>query len=128
MDLGLFAILLVVVLAAILLLIWFIVLMPQNRARKTQERVVSELKVGEQIVTVGGLIGKLTYLNRDEDVARIEIASGVEVKIIPAAISHPFDYMDRLRAAERAGSARESSTSKPAAQSNPQPSAQSDKK
>jgi preprotein translocase YajC subunit len=50
-----------------------VVVVPQNRARKTQERILEELKPGEQIVTVGGIIGKLTYLNRDEDLARIEV-------------------------------------------------------
>ena len=87
--------------ALVFILIWIVVVLPQNRARKVQEEVVSDLKVGDQIVTVGGLIGKLTYLNTAEDLARIEIASGVEVRIIPAAISHPLDYKQRIQKAKR---------------------------
>ena len=87
--------------AVVFLLIWIVVVMPQNRARKTQQQVVADLKVGDQIVTVGGMIGKLTYLNPDEDLARIEIASGIEVRIIPAAISHPLDYMERVEKVKR---------------------------
>ncbi len=87
--------------ALVFILIWIVVVLPQNRARKVQEEVVSDLKVGDQIVTVGGLIGKLTYLNTAEDLARIEIASGVEVRIIPAAISHPLDYKQRMQKAKR---------------------------
>ena len=87
--------------ALVFILIWIVVVLPQNRARKVQEEVVSDLNVGDQIVTVGGLIGKLTYLNTAEDLARIEIASGVEVRIIPAAISHPLDYKQRMQKAKR---------------------------
>jgi preprotein translocase subunit YajC len=87
--------------AIVFLLIWVVVVMPQNRARKTQQQVVSDLKVGDQIVTVGGIIGKLTYLNAEEDLARIEIATGIEVRIIPAAISHPLDYVARVEQAKR---------------------------
>jgi preprotein translocase subunit YajC len=90
--------------AMVLLLIWVVIVLPQRRARKNQELVIEDLKIGEEIVTIGGVIGKLTYLNRDEDLARIEVAKGIEVRIIPAAISHPLDYLKRKEAAERAAS------------------------
>ena len=102
MDQTNFGIVIVVTsIALVFTLIWIVVVLPQNRARKVQEEVVSDLKVGDQIVTVGGLIGKLTYLNTAEDLARIEIANGVEVRIIPAAISHPLDYKQRMQKAKR---------------------------
>ncbi len=94
-------VILITSIAIVFILIWIVVVLPQNRARKVQQEVVSDLKVGDQIVTVGGIIGKLTYLNTDEDMARIEIAHGVEVRIIPAAISHPLDYKQRLQQANR---------------------------
>jgi len=95
------AVILITSIALVFLLIWIVVVLPQNRARKVQQEVVSDLKIGDQIVTVGGIIGKLTYLNIDEDLARIEVASGVEVRIIPAAISHPLDYKQRVQQAKR---------------------------
>lgn len=100
--------------AIVLALIWVVVALPQKRSRQRQEQVVSELKVGEDIVTVGGVIGKLTYLNTEEDLARIEIANGVEVRIIPAAISHPLDYMQRLERQQREEAAKASAKAKPA--------------
>jgi preprotein translocase subunit YajC len=94
-------IVLLTAIALVFFLIWVVVVLPQNRARKTQQQVVADLKVGDEIVTVGGVIGKLTYLNEQEDMARIEVAQGVEVRIIPAAISHPLDYMQRVERAKR---------------------------
>jgi preprotein translocase subunit YajC len=98
---NLFIVLFLTIVAFVFLLVWVVVVLPQNRARKNQEQVVSDLKIGDEIVTVGGLIGRLTYLNREEDLARIEVARGVEVRIIPAAISHPLDYMERVEKAKR---------------------------
>ena len=92
--------------AIVLALIWVVVALPQQRSRQRQQQVVSELKVGEEIVTVGGVIGRLTYLNEEEDVARIEIASGVEIRIIPASISHPLDYLQRVERVEREEAAK----------------------
>lgn len=106
MDLTLASLVLLITIAATFVIVWAVVALPQSRARKTQERIIEELKVGEQVVTVGGLVGKLTYLNREEDIARLEIAPGVEVRIIPAAISHPLDILDRLRRAEQEASAK----------------------
>jgi preprotein translocase subunit YajC len=101
MDLASGAIVLATAIAAVFLLVWIVVIVPQNRARKNQEKVVEELQIGEQIVTVGGVIGKLTYLDREKDLARIEVAPGVEIRIIPAAISHPLDYMQRIARLEQ---------------------------
>lgn len=103
MDVTLASVVLLITIAFVFLLVWIVVIVPQNRARKNQEQVVQDLKIGEQIVTVGGVIGKLTYLDREKDLARIEVSPGVEIRIIPAAISHPFDYMQRLERAEREG-------------------------
>ncbi len=109
MDLTLATVVLLISISVVFILVWAVVELPRNRARRTQEQIIKELKVGEQIVTVGGLIGKLTYLNLEEDLAKIEVAPGVEVRIIPAAISHPLDIMDRLRRQEQAANAPKSS-------------------
>lgn len=97
---GLIPVLLLTVIAIVFLLFWILVALPQRRARTTQEDIVKNLKVGEQVVTVGGMVGKLTQLDIDKDVARIEVAPGIEVRIIPAAISHPLDIMQRLNKAQ----------------------------
>jgi len=97
MDTSFAIILFFTTIAFVFLLVWLVVIVPQNRARKNQEQVVSDLKVGDEIVTVGGMVGKLTHLDRERDIARIEVAEGVEIRIIPAAISHPLDLMDRIK-------------------------------
>jgi preprotein translocase subunit YajC len=60
---------------------------PQFLARRRQKKREEELAVGDDVMTIGGLMGRLTYLDFDDNVARIELADGVEVRIVPGAIS-----------------------------------------
>lgn len=62
----------------------------QWQTRKRREKQMSGLEIGHDVITIGGIIGKLTYLNAEENRARIEIAPGIEMKILPAAISRAF--------------------------------------
>lgn len=105
MNTEFFGIVVATVLALVLLLVWVLVALPQRRARSTQQEILGQLQVGDEIVTVGGLVGRLTYLDRDEDIARIEIAKGVEVRMIPSAISHPLDILQRIKRAEQGSQA-----------------------
>lgn len=63
---------------------------PQWQARRRRQKQMAELHVGDEIITVGGIIGKLTYLNTEENRARIKIAPEVEMQVVLAAISRPL--------------------------------------
>ena len=77
----------VFVLALGLILIGALMFWPQWQARRKRQKQMAELRVGDEVMTVGGIIGKLTYFNADEDRARIEIAPEVEMQVVLAAIS-----------------------------------------
>ena len=70
-----------------LIVIGALMFWPQWQARRRRQKQMAEMSAGDKVMTVGGIIGKLTYLNAEEDRARIEIASGVEIQVILAAIS-----------------------------------------
>jgi len=61
--------------------------LPQWQARRRRKKQMAELRTGDEVITVGGIIGKLTYLNDEENRASIEIAPGVEMQVVLAAIS-----------------------------------------
>lgn len=77
----------VVVLAIGLVLLSVLMFWPQWQARRRRQKQMSELQVGDEVMTVGGIIGKLTYYNAEGNRARIEIAPGVEIRVVLAAIS-----------------------------------------
>ena len=60
---------------------------PQYRAKQRRKKLMSELSTGDEVMTIGGIIGRLTYLNREESRARIEVSPGVEVEVALTAVS-----------------------------------------
>ncbi len=60
---------------------------PQWMARRRRQQQERELAVGDRVITIGGFIGTLTRYDREANVARIRLAEGVEVDILPGAIS-----------------------------------------
>ena len=84
----------IVILAIGLVLIGVLMFWPQWQARRRRQKQMAELRVGDQVMTVGGIIGKLTYFNADENRARIEIAPEVEIRVVVAAISRTLTSRD----------------------------------
>jgi preprotein translocase YajC subunit len=56
-----------------------------NRRRMNQRK--AELQVGDRVLTIGGLIGELTHIDFEENIARLKLAESVEIQIVPGAIS-----------------------------------------
>ncbi|MBN1247940.1 MAG: preprotein translocase subunit YajC [Anaerolineae bacterium] len=65
--------------------------LPQWTARRRQKRREEELAVGQRIVTIGGFIGDLTHLDFEANEARIRLADGVELSILPGAIRGKYE-------------------------------------
>ena len=63
---------------------WFLIIRPQMRQQKAHREKVAAVKKGDQVVTAGGLLGKVTKV--DEQYAEVEIAQGVRVKVVKATI------------------------------------------
>ncbi len=59
----------------------------QWRARRRYQERLNQLQVGDEVMTIGGIYGKLTYMDRYTGLARIEIAPGVEIRLNIGAIS-----------------------------------------
>ncbi len=60
--------------------------LPQWMARRRQKKKLEMFEVGDRVITIGGFIGTLTMLDREANVARLELAEGVEVEIVPGAL------------------------------------------
>ena len=58
---------------------YFLLIRPQQKRAKDHKNLLKELKKGDEVVTNGGVIGKITAV--DESFAEIEIASCVSVKV-----------------------------------------------
>ena len=63
---------------------WFLLIRPQMKRQKEHQAKVAGVKKGDQVITAGGLLGKVIKV--DEQYAEIEIAQGVRVKAVKATI------------------------------------------
>ncbi|MFA5393323.1 MAG: preprotein translocase subunit YajC [Candidatus Ratteibacteria bacterium] len=70
----------------IFVIFYFLLILPQQRKQKKQQAMIDSLKAGDEIVTLGGLFGKIVEVKAETFV--LEIASGTKVKISRAAISN----------------------------------------
>ena len=66
-------------LVAMFVLMYFLLIRPQQKRAKDHKKLLSELKKGDEIVTNGGVVGKINSV--DESFATLEIAEGVVVKV-----------------------------------------------
>ena len=67
------------------LLLWLIVVRPQKRRQNQQQQMISELQVGDEVLTAGGIYG--TVLELDEDLVTVEIAPNTVVRVARRAIA-----------------------------------------
>ncbi len=64
---------------AMFVLMYFLLIRPQQKRAKEHKKLLNELKKGDEVVTNGGVIGKVTSV--DESFATLEISDGVIVKV-----------------------------------------------
>jgi preprotein translocase subunit YajC len=69
---------------AIFAIFYFLVLRPQSRKAKEHQKLLSELKKGEDVVTQGGIIGKITGVTDGE--LTIQVQEGVRIRVLRSAV------------------------------------------
>lgn len=65
---------------------YFLLIRPQQKGIDAQKAMLAALKKGDEIVTGGGVIGKVVSFDGDDRVV-VEIAEGVRVKIVRSTVS-----------------------------------------
>ena len=75
----------IIFLPLMFLALWAIVILPQQRRMKAHRALVSVLEVGNEVMTTSGIIGTITAI--DDEVLHLEVAPGVTLRIVRAAIA-----------------------------------------
>jgi len=68
-------------------IMYFLLIRPQQKKLKEHQAMVTALRRGDQVVTSGGLIGKVTKVKDGENEVEVEIATGVNVRVVRSTIS-----------------------------------------
>ena len=70
--------------AMVLAILYFLILMPMKKQRKKVEEFQTGLKVGDKIITTGGIYGLITRVN--EHSVQVQVADKVRIEIARAAV------------------------------------------
>lgn len=70
---------------AIFVIFYFLLIRPQQKKAKQHRAMVADLSKGDEIVTNGGVLGKIT--DTDENFVTVEVASGVSIQVQRLAVA-----------------------------------------
>ena len=65
---------------------YFLIIRPQNQARKKHMEMISNVKRGDTVVTSGGIVGKVSKVLEGDEIM-VELADNVVVKVIKSTLS-----------------------------------------
>ena len=66
-------------------IMYFLLIRPQQKKVKEHQAMVAALRRGDQVITQGGVVGKVVKVKEDGE-TEVEIADGVKVRVIQHTI------------------------------------------
>ena len=78
-------------------IMYFLLIRPQQKKAKEHAAMVDALRRGDQVITQGGLIGKVTKV-RDDGEIEVEIADGVRVRVVKSTITNVMSKTEPAKA------------------------------
>lgn len=68
-------------------IMWFFMIRPQQKKMKAHQAMVAALRRGDEVITQGGLIGKVTKVKDEGGEIEVEIATGVKVRVVKSTVA-----------------------------------------
>lgn len=82
----------IILLLVFFALIYFMMIRPQQKQQKKRREMLEQLRTGDQIITIGGLHGRIKAL-RDNNVV-CQVADGVDITILKTAVGQVINEND----------------------------------
>lgn len=70
----------------IFVIFYLLMIRPQQRQMKAHRESIASVKKGDDVITGGGIHGRVTKVSDDE--AEVEIAQGVKVRVVKSTITN----------------------------------------
>ena len=68
-----------------MILIYFLMIRPENKRRKAHQEMIASLDLGEEVVTAGGLLGKVSKIS--DQYIELSISDNIKIKVQKTSIS-----------------------------------------
>ncbi|MCD5405842.1 MAG: preprotein translocase subunit YajC [Desulfotomaculum sp.] len=70
---------------ALFALLYFLFIRPQQKRQKEHQKMISELKVNDEVITAGGILGTIVKIKEDTVVLRL--IDNVKIELLKTAIT-----------------------------------------
>ena len=67
-------------------IMYFLLIRPQQKKLKDHQKMVESLRRGDQVVTQGGLIGKVAKVKEGNEI-EVELGDGIKVRVVQSTIA-----------------------------------------
>src|SRR5262252_6463522 len=74
--------------AAMFIILYYVMIRPQTKRQKEQQRLISALKTGDRLVTTAGIHGMIT--NVKETTITVKVADNVKIEMEKSAVTNVF--------------------------------------
>jgi len=71
----------------IFVIFYFLLIMPMRKRQKKTQEMLSKLKKGDEVITGGGLFGRVAALDDEHGFVILQISDNTKVKVLRSAIS-----------------------------------------
>jgi preprotein translocase subunit YajC len=72
----------------IFMVFYFLLFRPQEKRRREQEKLISGVKKGEEVLTNTGLFGIVTKIDDSNNTIMVQVANNVEIKMLKSSIAN----------------------------------------
>ena len=73
----------------IFVIFYFLLIAPMRKRQKRQQQMIAALKKGDEVVTSGGIFGRIAAFDENHGAVILQIGENVKVKVLRSAIAGP---------------------------------------
>ena len=77
-------------------IMYFLLIRPQQKKAKVHQAMITALRRGDQVVTQGGLIGKVSKVKDDNEI-EVEVSDGVKVRVVQSTIAQVLSKTEPVK-------------------------------
>jgi preprotein translocase subunit YajC len=83
---------LVVFMVVLFGIFYFFIIRPQQKRQRDQQKMITDLKPGDRVITIGGIIGRIESIKEDSVVLKVE--SGATIRVVRNGIAGKHEMTD----------------------------------
>ncbi|MEP6995610.1 MAG: preprotein translocase subunit YajC [Acidobacteriota bacterium] len=73
----------------IFVIFYFLLIAPMRKKQKKTQEMLSKLKKGDEVITGGGIFGRITALDEERGFVILQISDNTKIKVLRSAVAGP---------------------------------------